>query len=269
MIGFRLGAPRFVAAATMGQPDVATVRALLRLPDGGVAAGTDYGVALWDGAWRPFPFPAGARAQRVDALGLRGRTLCVATTDAWFEWPIDGGAAKGRRLPSDGVDGHDDVRSMLGVGDRLYVGWRCRFEGGDGPADAFSLALGPDGAVYAGSRDGEVRVVGGPTLARFGAPRGRPVRHLAFAHGALWAAADGALHRWDGAWTARRGEPTFLHGADRLWAVIDGRVAATGADGWPAPLSLAIDRPWCLLRTDDALWVGVPGGLWIVPVVTA
>lgn len=255
--GVRLGSPRWTPAEALGLPAHATIR-LIAPTATGVVAGSDLGAALWDGAWTPFPFPPGARRPWVDAVGAHGTTVHVVTREAWFS--LANGRVRSRRLPSDGADGRDDVRALTWVGGRRLVAWRTRFEGATGPADALCLAADPAGVVYAGTRDGALHVVDGGPVRSLGAH----VRHLAFAAGALWAAAGGHLHRFDGAtWTRRPGEPVHLWGtADRLWAIREGRVETSAdPDGWPAPLDLPVERPWCAAVARGRLWVGAPGGV--------
>jgi hypothetical protein len=273
----RFGAPEVIPCAALGLPETATIRALTPLP-GGLAAGSDMGAALLrDGRWAPFPWPPGARrSPRVEAMVAHAGVLHVATTEAWFELALDTGAVRTRRHPADGDDGRDDVRSLLSVGDRLLVGWRTRFVGGEGPPEAISLASDPDGNVWAGTLHGELWVVDGGLVRTFAdAKKGRPIRHLAWAAGALWVAAAGALHRFDGAsWSTLPGEPSSLLGdGDRLWLIRDGAVSLHPDGMLPA---LPVERPWCLCLTEGgvgappgnagrALWIGAPGRLVRVP----
>lgn len=241
-------------------PDV-VVRTLVALPDG-VAVGTDQGAWRFDGRFSEFPYPSGARRMRVEAMAVHDGRWIVASQEAWYELDLRTGAVTSRRLPPDGDDGRDDVRAMLAT-DRLYVGWRCRFEGGEGPTEACSLAADPDGAVWAGTLDGRLWLVDGGEIRRFGAGKGRPVRHLAFALGRLHAAADGHHWAFDGAtWTSRAGEPTSMAAdpAGRLWTVRDGRVWADDGRG-PKRQDVPLDRPWCLLGTPAGALVGGPGGI--------
>jgi hypothetical protein len=228
---------------------------LCLLGDGRVAAGSDYGLVIGSAdGFEPFPFPSGARreARHVEALAALPDRLVVATTRSWFEWDY-AGRVEARGLDRDETGTLDDVRSLLAVGDRLIAGWRTRLDGGSGPPDAIALAADPEGVVYAGTLGGELHVVdGGGPIRTFGAP----VRHLAFAGGALHVAAGGALHRFDGAsWASEKGEPTALAAdGDRLWIARDGVV-----DG------VEVERPWCVLATRAALWVGAVGALVRVP----
>lgn len=262
----RFGAPEVIPCATLGLPETATIRALTPIP-GGLAAGSDMGAALLrDGRWAPFPWPRGARrSPRVEAMVANAGVLHVATTEAWFELALDIGAVRTRRHPADDDDGRDDVRSLLSVGDRLLAGWRTRFVGGDGPPEAISLASDPDGNIWAGTLHGELWVVDGGLVRTFAdAKKGRPIRHLAWAAGALWVAAAGALHRFDGAsWSSLPGEPSSLLGdGDRLWLIRDGAVALHPDGMLPA---FPVERPWCLCMAEGALWIGAPGRLVRVP----
>jgi hypothetical protein len=247
------------------------VRIFAALPDGRIAVGSDMGASIGGPAgFEAFPWPGGSRRSRVEAMTVADGVLTLATTEAVFELP-PGGVVKSRRLPPDDDDGRDDVRAMLGVGNQRYVGWRCRFEGGVGPPEALALAAGA-GQIWAGTRDGELHVVdGGGPIRTFGEPKRRPVRHLAFARGALWVAADGALHRFDGAsWSRAGSEPTALHtdADDNLWLVRDGAVWLASGDAMTA-FPADVTRPWCLLVHGGSLWIGHPGGLTQVPLLRA
>lgn len=264
----RLGTPRRWSNAELTLPDDATPRIFAALPDGRLAVGSDMGASLGGpSGFEAFPWPGGSRRSRIEAMTSDPSALLLATTEAVFELPHTGGPVKSRRLPPDDDDGRDDVRAMSTVADRRYIGWRCRFEGGDGPPEALALAAGA-GVVWAGTRDGALYVIdGGGPVRTFGDPKRRPVRHLAFARGALWVAADGALHRFDGATWSRAGtEPTALYADadDRLWFVRDGAVSVF-ADDVPAPVDVDVTRPWCLIVHAGSLWVGHPGGLTQVP----
>ncbi len=261
----RLGARTTWTTAQIGDDPAATVRCLTAIP-GGLALGSDYGLSLWRrGQFEPFPWPRGSRreARRVEAMTVSGTTLYVATQQALVTWDFRS-EPRTRKHGPDQEDGYDDLLALLATEDRLYVGWRTRFEGGIGPADAISLAADPTGVVYAGTRAGELHVVdGGGPIRRFAdAGKGRPVRHLAFAEGALWVAAAGALHRFDGAsWEeVAGGEPTALGVDDRgrLWAIRDGRVLVLDG-GALTPVPFELDRPWCLGFTPGAVWVGGVG----------
>jgi hypothetical protein len=241
-------------------PDV-VVRTLVALPDG-VAVGTDQGAFRFDGAFSEFPYPSGARRMRVEAMASFDGRWIVASTEAWYELDLGTGAVVSRRLPPDGDDGRDDVRAMLAT-DRLYVGWRCRFEGGEGPNEACALAADSDGRIWAGTLDGRLWLVDGGEIRRFGAGKGRPVRHLAFALGRLHAAADGRRWSFDGAsWASEAGEPTSMAAdpAQRLWTVRDGHLWADDGRG-PRQVVLPMERPWCLLGTPTGALVGGPGAL--------
>ena len=267
----RPGPARAWSNADLALPADATVRIFAALPDGRIAVGSDMGASIGGPAgFEAFPWPGGSRRSRVEAMTVADGVLTLATTEAVFELPV-GGVVKSRRLPPDDDDGRDDVRAMLGVGTRRYVGWRCRFEGGVGPPEALALAAGA-GQIWAGTRDGELHVVdGGGPIRTFGEPKRRPVRHLAFARGALWVAADGALHRFDGASWSRAGtEPTALHTDtdDNLWLVRDGAVWLASDDAMTA-FPADVTRPWCLLVHAGSLWIGHPGGLTQVPLLRA
>ncbi|MCB9761231.1 MAG: hypothetical protein H6739_15425 [Alphaproteobacteria bacterium] len=253
-------------SAALGLPDHATVRCLLPLPDGGLALGSDYGLTLWrEGQLTPFPFPQGARreSRRVEAMAVFDGTLHVGTQTSFYTWPFHGEAA-GRGRPRDGAGGYDDLRALFATPDRLLQGWRTHLEGGEGPPECLCFAAGWGGAVFAGTLDGALWQVDGAEVRRFERDgRGRPVRHLAFAHGALWVAAAGGLHRWDGAaWQTRGGEPYALHAdpGGTLWALEAGRLWRSTDGGWPRPLPLRFARPWALGSTPGRLWIGRKGG---------
>lgn len=265
----RLGAVESWTAKDVGDEDVATLRCFCPIP-GGLAIGSDYGLTLWRrGRFEPFPWPRGARreARRVEAMAFARGVLHVATTQALVTWDLRG-EPKVRKHGPDQEEGYDDLNALLAVGDRLYLGWRTRFEGGDGPPDVLALAADPAGVVYAGTRAGELHVIDGSApgapLRRFADHRPRPVRHLAWADGALWVAAQDHLWRFDGVgWSSLPGEPGAL-GVDqdgRLWALADGGLALIW-DGAPRPVPLELVRPWALGFTPGSLWVGGVGRLW-------
>jgi hypothetical protein len=243
-------------------PAGAVIRSLTPLPDGRVGVGTDQGAFFFDGRFSDFPYPGGARRSRVEAAAIADGRWVLASTEAMFVYPLDGGAVTSRRLPSDGDDGRDDVRAMLGA-DRLYIGWRCRFEGGDGPPEALSLTRDPDGVVWAGTVHGELYTIDGGKVRSFGTPKGRPVRHLTFALGQLHVAAAGAHWRFDGvSWRSEAGEPTALaaDAAGRLWSVLDGAVFVE--DGRRRrQIETQLTRPWSIAGTTRGAWVGGPGML--------
>ena len=269
-----LDAPIRVPTQDLGQPDVATIRALLALPDGRLAAGTDYGLALFDGtAWQPFPYPRGARREgrSVDAMAVHEGVLHVATPKTRYAWTLDAPQTAVHPLPRDDDGGHDDVRSMLASRTGLLMGWRLHLAGAEGLPETLSLTLDPAGHPWGGTRDGRVYVVGHPsTWRRFSAAgKPRPVRYMASAGGCLYVAAAGALHRFDGAtWSSRDGESVFLTSdeAGRLWSIRDGRVCVGAGGAWPEPLALPVERPWCLAFAYESLWVGSVGGLLRVPI---
>lgn len=273
--------------AAIGDEAVATVRCIAALPahfgPGAVALGSDYGLTLWtrDG-FTPFPWPRGARreARRVEALAASDTTLHVGTSQVLTTW--DGvGEPRSQRHAADQEDGYDDLLALLAVDARVLRAYRTRFEGGAAPPDVLCLAADPAGIVYAGTRRGELHVVdgGGPirTFEEPGAARPRPVRHLAWADGALYVAAAGALHRFDGArWTAEPGEPVALatDAGGRLWMVREGALRVRWAGAFrPVPLVEEANvrpevrpevRPWSLGVTGDAVWVGGVGRVWRV-----
>ena len=266
-----IGQVRTWSTAEIGDAAVATVRCAVALSGDGVALGSDYGLTLWrNGQFTPFPWPKGARreARRVEAMAVHGGQLHVGTSQAHFAWDFRDRVTL-QRHGADEDDGFDDLLSMVSSGERLQIGFRTRFEGGVGPRDALSLTAGPNGVVYAGTRDGELHVVDGGGPARvFAGTRGRPVRHLAFATGALWVAAAGALHRFDGtSWSARAPEPTALaaDAAGRLWALAEGRLHVLAGDALHE-VAVDVERPWSLACTPGAVWVGGRERVWRVAV---
>ncbi len=263
----RLGGRERWTTTQLGDEAVATVRCLCPIP-GGLALGSDYGLTLWRrGQFEPFPWPRGSRreARRVEAMAMRGTTLHVATQQALVTWDFRT-EPKTRKHGPDQEDGYDDLLCLLATEDHLYTGWRTRFEGGVGPPDALCLAADSNGVVYTGTRSGELHVIdGGGPVRRFPQTgKGRPVRHLAFAEGALWVAADGGLHRFDGAsWSqSPGGEPTALGVDDRgrLWAIRDGKVEVM-TEGQLVRVPCDIDRPWSLGFTPGAVWIGGVGAV--------
>lgn len=260
----QLGELRRWSTAEIGDAPVATVRCLLPFP-GGVALGSDYGLTLARGEqFRPFPWPEGARreARRVEAMAFHRGQLLVGTQQVLVAWDLRGPATV-RRHARDGEDGWDDLRCMLSDGDRLLVGWRTHLEGGRGPGEVLSLAEA-EGVIYAGTLGGELHVVDGGLVRRFADHKGRPVRHLAFADGALWVAAAGQLHRFDGcSWTASGPEPTALatDPTGRLWAIVEGRLHVGDGSGL-RELPLPLERPWALAAVPGALWIGGRETVW-------
>lgn len=271
----RLGEVDRWDTAAIGDEAVATVRCLHPLP-GGLALGSDYGLTLWrQERFEPFPWPRGSRreARRVEAMALHQGSLLVATSQALVTWDRQG-EPKTRKHGPDQEEGYDDLNALLSVDDRLYQGWRTHFEGGVGPADVLCLAADPHGVVYAGTRSGEVHVIDGvqpgDTLTRpiraLAQRRYQPVRHLAWADGALFVAGGDRLARFDGvAWTEHTGEPTAL-AADpdgRLWALLDGGLHLWW-DGALRPIPVPLERPWSLGFTPGHLWIGGVGRVWRV-----
>ncbi|MSP56452.1 MAG: hypothetical protein EXR69_12750 [Myxococcales bacterium] len=287
----RLGAPRVYSAADLGDDARATFRCIASLPRGGVAVGSDYGLAILSGrggqgVFAKFPWPAGARREnrRVEAMLGTDERLIVATQQAVFTWDYRG-EPRAQKHPADADGGYDDLLALANGKRGPLWAWRTRLEGGRGPADVLAFASDPHGVTYAGTRTGEVWVVdGGGPIRRFASDRvlrvgdlqavestGRPVRHLAWADGHLWAAADGQLHRFDGvSWSAEPGEPGALatDEAGRLWMVRDGRVLVR--DGLEARgdrvVETGVQRPWALLAVPGAIWVGGVGAVGRVPV---
>lgn len=266
----RIGAWKRWSTAEIGDVDVATVRSVLPIP-GGVALGSDYGLTLARGErFEPFPWPAGARreARRVEAMALHERVLFVATSQALYEWDFKG-PVRSRRHGADKEDGYDDLNALLSANGRLYAGYRTRFEGGAGPEDTLALAEDPTGVVFAGTRDGALHVVDGcGPIRRFGDHKPRPVRHLAFAEGALWVAAAGALHRFDGAsWSTRSPEPTGLavDPEGRLWALAEGALHVLEGDTLRR-VDVPLERPWALAAVPGALWIGGREQVWRVAI---
>lgn len=272
-----LGAVDRWSTSAIGDHEAATVRAILALPDGSVALGSDYGLTLArQGAFRPFPWPAGARreARRVETMAHHAGELVIGTSQALFVMDARGNV-RSTRHPADDEGGQDELLTLFSTGGRLLQGWRTRLLGGHGPRDVLAMVQDPSGTVYAGTRSGEVVVVDGTPeggspacIAQLGGERRRPVRHLAFARNALWAAAAGACHRFDGAaWvTVADVEPTAMNvdRAGRLWMIADGALWSVegplGQESW-LPWDVPVDRPWCLAAAEDALWVGGHGQL--------
>ncbi|MCP4808149.1 MAG: hypothetical protein GY913_31165 [Proteobacteria bacterium] len=253
-------------AEELGLPAPATIRCMLRLSNGDLALGSDYGMVLWrDGHMLPFPFPIGARREmrRVEALAEHDGVLHVATMKGRFTWPFRGEAA-GKGLPLDGRGGFDDIRSLHARPDGLLVGWRTHLEGGKGPGDCLCFA-DFDGGVVAGTMDGRFVQVDGDEIRRFERDgKGRPIRYMAAAFGHVWLAAVEAHHRWDGGrWSSSEVEPYALHTDDagRLWMLARGGLWVSEDGSWPRRLDVALDRPWALGSVPGELWVGRRGGL--------
>ncbi len=270
----------------LGDTPVATVRCILPLgTDDDVALGSDYGLTLVrGGAFRPFPWPAGARREgrRVEAMAVHAGRLHVATSVARASWDLRGnGTVAVQRHPADAEEGFDELQALLAVEGRLVEGWRTRTVGAAGPRDVLSLATTPGGVVYAGTRQGGIHVLDLSGFAAtwpsepvrvFADHKPRPIRHLAHAGGALWVAALGALHRFDGAsWSTVAGasEPTALavDAQGRLWALAEGAlhvVTGTGTRARMRRVALPLERPWSLGATREALWIGGRERVWRV-----
>ncbi len=259
------------STAEIGDAAVATVRCVVAIP-GGVALGSDYGLTLWrDGAFVPFPWPAGSRreARRVEAMAVHDGALHVGTSATAYRWNFSN-APTFRKHGQDEEGGWDELFCMLSFGGTLYAGWRTKLEGASGPADVISLCAG-NGVVYAGTRAGGLYAVHNGVaeeVRRFEKGKGRPVRHLAWAGGCLWVAAADALHRWDGStWESRGGEPTAFttDASGKLWSLGEGKLWREEA-GWLRPVPTSVVRPWSLAATADALWIGGKERVWRVRV---
>lgn len=254
----------------IGLPGGAVVRCVAGIP-GGVALGSDAGLVVARGErFEPMPWPEGARAaaRGVAALAWHGGALHAAATRATYRWDLRGRVEVDAH-PGDDEGGWDEVAAMLAAETGLLAAWRTRMAGGEGPADALSLAEVPGGVVFAGTRAGGVHVVGGRSgeavrdLAAAGA---KPARHLAYGAGRLWVAAGGKLHAFDGAsWSATAGEATALasDAAGRPWMVRGGVVHRWGGGGF-VPLAESFERPWSIGAGGGATWIGGVG--WVARV---
>lgn len=255
------------ATPALGLPAHATVRCIQELPTGDVALGSDYDMLLYRaGHFLPFPFPQGARreSRSVDSMAVVDGVLYVGTQRSRFTWPLRG-QAQGRGHPQDGAGGFDDLRRIYAAPWGLVCGWRTHLEGAEGPPECISFATAWQGKVYAGTLDGQLWQLNGDLVRTFSeGGRGRPIRHLAFAHGRLWVAGAGALHRWDGqTWEQRPGEPYELHtdpdGA--LWSLYEGGLWVSEAGDWPSRVPAPLQRPWALGSAGRQLWVGAKGSV--------
>lgn len=248
----------------IGDDPSATVRCAVAIP-GGVALGSDYGLTTWrDGQFKPFPWPEGARreARRVEAMVVHAGALVVATSQSLVRWDFRGEPVV-KKHAADEEGGWDELRCCLSSGPRLYMGWRTRLEGGQGPAETFALCEA-EGVVYAGTGAGEIFLVDGGKLCDLSPERAAPVRHLAYADGRLYAAAGGLTHVYDGvAWGAAAPEATAfaVDRWQRLWSIAEGRLFVTTRRG-PAPVHADLERPWSLAATGDSLWIGGKGRVW-------
>ena len=260
------------STAELGDEAIATVRCIVAIP-GGVALGSDYGLSLWrEGRFERFPWPAGARreARRVEAMTLHEGQLYVGTSQNIFMWDFKN-PVRWTRHGRDEEDGWDDICSLHSAQGILYQGFRTRFYGAEGPPDVLCMTTDPQGVTWLGTREGELWKLGEKAPFRhFADPRydgkkkGRPIRHLAWAQGALWVAAQEQLHRWDGEhWSSARPEPTFLltDQVGKLWGLGDGRLLQMET-GWLRPVNLPIERPWSLCATADSLWIGGRERVW-------
>lgn len=232
-----------------------------------MAVGADLGCALWSGGGvAPFPFPAGARSatMRVEAMAWHGGLLHLVTPRNRYAWRPGEPEARGQGFPRDPLGVSVELRSIFSTDDRLLEGWDDGVRPDGGPPGAVSWVALPGGTVLCGTVGGVLAEVGGRELRRFvSGPHADPVRHVAWAHGSLWVAASGALHRLDGAtWSATPGEPVALLASPDgvLWGLREGRLwRSTG--GWPEALGPLLPRPWCLGTSDGDLWIGCHGGV--------
>ena len=202
-----------------------------------------------------------------DLMAVHDRHLVVGTSQARFTWDF-GQKVTSRKHGADDEDGYDELASLLSVNGTLYAGFRTHFEGGAGPADVIAMTADPNGVIFAGTRDGELHVIGGGLIRTFADHKPRPVRHLAFAEGALWVAALGALHRFDGAaWSSREPEPTgfAVDAFGRLWALAEGRLHVWG-QGRLEPVDVPLERPWAIGAVPGALWIGGRERVWRVAI---
>lgn len=277
----RVGVPHSFGTAELGDDPRATFRCLAPLPRGGVALGSDYGLTLWTprAGFTPFPWPAGARREnrRVEAMLATDQHLYVATQQALFTWDY-ASEPRARKHPSDAEEGWDDLLALAPGRAGLVLAWRTRLEGAVGPADVLCFAADPNGVLYAGTRGGEIHVIdGGGPIRSFAGEKvlregpvgqvGRPVRHLAWADGRLWASAAGSLHAFDGArWTSEPGEPGALtaDAGGRLWLIRDGRVYVRES-GRLRAVDVPLARPWAILGVPGSIWVGGVGGVVRLP----
>lgn len=196
-------------------------------------------------------------------MAVHDGALYVATARNWYRWPF-AGEAVGRGFQRDGHGVVVELRTLHAGPDGLLWAWRDRLEGGDGPGDIICCVTTPAG-VFGGTLDGQLWHVDHGLLRRFGtAEEPAPVRYLAWAHGRLWVAADGALHTWDGSrWDQRDGEPYGLHaGPDgTLWTLRQGGLHRSMDGGWPGPVALPLVRPWAVAAVGQDLWIGCVGRL--------
>lgn len=255
-------------AAEIGDEPVATIRCIVALPDG-VALGSDYGLTLWrKGRFEPFPWPAGCRreARRVEAMVVHAGALWIATSQALVRWNFRAEPTF-QKHPQDHDGGWDELRALHSDGPRLLAAFRTGLTGfpEHGPAEVFSMAELPGGTVVAGTGEGTLYVLGTSEPARsFATGRPQPVRHLAFAGGELHVAAGGKHHRWDGSfWASAAPEPTAfaVDGRGRLWLLAEGKLFVR-TPGGTIPVSIEMERPWCLCAAGDRLWIGGRERVW-------
>lgn len=267
--------PECWSTLQIGDAASATIRCIAAIP-GGVALGSDYGLTLYrNGIFEPFPWPEGSRreARRVEAMVLHDSKLYIGTSQSLFVWDFTN-PVRWTRHGRDEEDGWDDICCLHSAQGQLYQAFRTRFYGGEGPPDVLSMATDPSGRTFVGTREGELKILGEfSSLRHFldrrpdGRSKGRPIRHLAWAEEALWVAAQGQLHRWDGQhWRSAPPEPTFLHTDPygRLWGLGEGQLLRLES-GWLRPMKLRLERPWSLCGTQKQLWIGGMERLWRLP----
>lgn len=211
-----------------------SVLALLQDADGYVYAGTNHGLARYDGrSWQAVELPTGERAYAVGALAQARDGALWIGTDAVGAWRVVGGVASAVPLP-----GAEEINAFWEAPDgRLWVAgsgglFRCRAdrcERIDALADAGARGLfgeAVDGVwrLWVGTNlEGVIEIEGideatpHRTGIAFDRANGLPnnvglsiLRHA----GDLWIGSGRGLARWDGhrleSWTATRGLPNAM-----------------------------------------------------------
>lgn len=279
------------------------VGALMALPDGRIWAGTDGGVAvLQDDTWVPFSSQDGA-PDHVWALAATADGAVWAANDAGIYrhdeqgWQAVGNVqaaaeaymadwatltARSQRWPIAFAEGRVWALLPSGLADFDGQLWTRRFTAGVAPPmnEVRALALGADGALWAGFAGGGVARYDGQRWETFSNPDqvGLNVNAiLEDTEGRIWVAADEGVSQYDGQqWTFHAaGEGGVLGGRPlalawnpegTLWVGTEQGVHSWRRGAWAAYTTansdLGNDRVLALaVDSDGSLWCATSGGI--------